>query len=132
MRGLDNQCLSGDRGEGCRAQHLALGSGRPARALCQDLLDGAAEISQHQRLHKKGIDALCLSYHCINSMTKASAQNNGNIGTDIPELIGQCCPRHVWHGLVGDHEVKAVWINPKDAKCLKTTRFYHDIIAKLL
>src|SRR5215510_15957713 len=79
----------------------------------QDSSDRLCQLSQHKWLHQESTQTYGLCLFLIDMVAKASAQNDGNIWTNAPQLFGQPLPCHARHRHIRDHQVEVIWLPAK-------------------
>ena len=65
---------------------------------------GERQVAGHERFHQKCLDAEGAGLFHRHGITKASAQDDGDIGPELTDLPRQRFTSQVWHGLVSNHQ----------------------------
>lgn len=61
----------------------------------------------------EGIESQCFSSFGIDDMAKSGTQDNLDIGANRSEMLRQLRAHHVWHRLIGDHQIETMRIGLK-------------------
>ena len=63
-------------------------------------------------------------------MAEAGTQNDGDVGPEAPQGLGQGFASHLRHGLIGDDEIKTLRRGPKGFQRFYTAQADNDLIVQ--
>src|SRR5262249_62006859 len=66
----------------------------------------------------------------MHAMTEAGAEDDRNIWSQMPQGLGEPFPRHMRHGLIGNHQIKALRCRTEHFQSLGTTGAGHNLVAE--